>query len=154
MRGLGTAVMHGTTLAILAAIAHELAERETREAAADFNFHPWWFVPGFLVAVAHPHRFNQFPDRPMLAMLGAMMFAPVALMAIFSFGTSEAQRGSSPNAPSTRRSWTLCAPDAGPTSPAGSRIAALPGGSTPSPASGSAATGSSRPGWSAKPKRR
>src|SRR5215212_10021067 len=32
VRGLGTAVMHGTTLAVMAAIAHELAEREMREA--------------------------------------------------------------------------------------------------------------------------
>ena len=30
VRGLGTAVMHGTTIAVLAAIAHEFAERETR----------------------------------------------------------------------------------------------------------------------------
>src|SRR3954471_7519096 len=91
VRGLGTAVMHGTTLAILAAIAHELAERETRGAAASFNFSPWWFVPGFLVAVAIHMLFNQFPDRPMLAMLGAIVFAPVALILIFGFGTSEAQ---------------------------------------------------------------
>src|SRR4029079_16045411 len=91
VRGLGTAVMHGTTLAILAAIAHELAERETRDAASDFDFRPWWFIPGFLAAVAIHTAFNQFPDRPLLAMLGAAMFAPVALMAIFNFGTSEAQ---------------------------------------------------------------
>ena len=34
VRGFGTAIMHGTTLAILAAIAHEFAERETRELRA------------------------------------------------------------------------------------------------------------------------
>src|SRR3954466_7152470 len=38
VRGFGTAVMHGATLAIFAAIAHELAERETRQAASDFDF--------------------------------------------------------------------------------------------------------------------
>ncbi len=92
MRGLGTAVMHGTTLAILAAIAHEFAERETREAAGDFDFNLLWFVPGYLVAVALHTAFNQFPDRPLLAMMGAMVVAPLALMAIFSFGTAEAQR--------------------------------------------------------------
>src|SRR5215217_8904674 len=42
VRGLGTAVMHGTTLAILAAIAHEFAERETREKTSDFNFNLLW----------------------------------------------------------------------------------------------------------------
>src|SRR6478752_4021555 len=45
VRGFGTAIMHGTTLAILAAIAHEFAERETREAASDFDFSILWFVP-------------------------------------------------------------------------------------------------------------
>src|ERR1043165_6529536 len=60
VRGLGTAVMHGTTLAIFATIAHELAERETRGAAGDFNFRPWWFVPGYLAAVAIHMVFNQF----------------------------------------------------------------------------------------------
>ena len=92
VRGIGTAVMHGTTLAILAAIAHELAERETREAAADFNFSPFWFIPGLIGAAGIHTLFNQFPDRPLIAMLGAALFAPVAIMGIFSFGTSEAQQ--------------------------------------------------------------
>ena len=92
VRGLGTAVMHGTTLAILAGTAHQFAERESREAAADFDFHLWWFLPGYLAAVALHTAFNQFPDRPLLAMLGAAMFAPLSLMAIFQFGTAEAER--------------------------------------------------------------
>jgi RsiW-degrading membrane proteinase PrsW (M82 family) len=91
VRGVGTAVMHGTTLAIVAATAHEFAERETREAAGDFDFHLWWFVPGYLVAVALHVAFNQFPDRPLISMMGAIMFAPIALVAIFNFGTTEAQ---------------------------------------------------------------
>src|SRR3982751_757565 len=92
VRGVGTAVMHGTTLALLAAIAHELAERETREAAGDFDFHLWWFLPGYLIAVGLHMAFNQFPDRPVLAMMGAIVIAPIVLIAIFSFGTAEAER--------------------------------------------------------------
>jgi RsiW-degrading membrane proteinase PrsW (M82 family) len=92
VRGLGTAVMHGTTLAILAATAHEFAERETRESAGEFDFHLWWFIPGYVAAVALHTTFNQFPDRPMLAMMGAALFAPIALIAVFSFGTAEAER--------------------------------------------------------------
>jgi len=92
VRGFGTAIMHGTTLAILAAIAHEFAERETREAAADYDFSMMWFVPGYGVAVALHTAFNQFPDRPMISMMGAILFAPIALIAILNFGTAEAQR--------------------------------------------------------------
>lgn len=91
VRGLGTAVMHGTTLAILAASAHEFAERETRGAAGEFDFNLLWFVPGYLAAGALHMAFNQLPDRPLLAMLGASMFAPIAILAIFQFGTAEAQ---------------------------------------------------------------
>jgi len=92
VRGLGTAVMHGTTLAILAAIAHEFAERETREAAGDYNFNLLWFLPGYLIAVAIHTIFNQFPDRPMVAMMGSIVLAPIALIAIFHLGAAEAER--------------------------------------------------------------
>ena len=92
VRGLGTAVMHGTTLALLAAIAHEFAERETRESAGEFNFSLLWFLPGYVVAVGLHMAFNQFPDRPMVSMMGAALFAPVAIVAIFHFGTAEAER--------------------------------------------------------------
>jgi RsiW-degrading membrane proteinase PrsW (M82 family) len=71
VRGFGTAIMHGTTLAVLAAIAHEFAERETREAAGDYDFSLLWFVPGYGVAVALHTGFNQFPDQPMIAMMEA-----------------------------------------------------------------------------------
>ena len=92
VRGLGTAVMHGTTLAILAATAHEFAERETRESAGDFDFHLWWFLPGYLAAVAIHTTFNQFPDRPMISLMGSAILAPIILIVIFNFGTAEAQR--------------------------------------------------------------
>ena len=92
VRGLGTAVMHGTTLAILAAVAHELAERETRSAASEYDFSPLWFVPGFLSAVAIHTVFNQFPEQPMVALLGTVILAPLALIAIFRFGAGEAHR--------------------------------------------------------------
>src|SRR5215210_7989757 len=92
VRGLGTAVMHGVTLAVLAATAHEFAERETRGKSSDFNFRLWSFVPGYLGAGAIHTAFNQFPDEPLLAMLGASMFAPIAILGIFQFGTGEAQK--------------------------------------------------------------
>lgn len=92
VRGLGTAIMHGMTLAILAAIAHQLAERNMHSAARDYHFSPLWFVPGFLAAVAIHTTFNQFPRQPIVAMLGTVVLAPLSLIAIFRFGTREAEQ--------------------------------------------------------------
>ena len=49
VRGLGTAVMHGATMAVLAAIAHELGERSMRRQGVH-RFNPLWLVPGYVVA--------------------------------------------------------------------------------------------------------
>ena len=45
VRGLGTAVMHGTTTAVLAAVAHELGERKLRSQGTGLAFNILWFVP-------------------------------------------------------------------------------------------------------------
>lgn len=125
VRGLGTAVMHGTTLAIMAAIAHELAEREMRGTAEEFDFNPLWFVPGFLAAVAIHTLFNQFPGQPMLAMLGTIILAPLALMAIFRFGTGEAQRWLAVERAAHRAMLDALRTGRFPDDPVGRRIAAL-----------------------------
>ncbi|MES2903535.1 MAG: PrsW family glutamic-type intramembrane protease [Pseudomonadota bacterium] len=92
VRGLGTAVMHGCAVAILAATAHEFAERETRGRVADFDFNLAWFVPGYLGAVAVHTTFNQFPTQPMMAMIATLAIAPFLIMAMFRFGAVEAQK--------------------------------------------------------------
>ena len=125
VRGVGTAVMHGTTLAILAAIAHEFAERETREAAGDFDFNLLWFVPGYLIAVALHVAFNQFPDRPLTAMLGAIIVAPLALIAIFYFGAAESERWLTAERAEHRAQIEALRAGRWPDGVAGSRIAAL-----------------------------
>ena len=125
VRGLGTAVMHGTTLALLAAIAHELAERETRESAGDFDFNLFWFLPGYLAAVAIHTLFNQFPDKPMAAMMGAILFAPLAILAVFHFGTAEAQRWLQAESAAHRAQVDALRAGQWPDSPAGRKIAAL-----------------------------
>jgi len=125
VRGFGTAIMHGTTLAILAAIAHEFAERETREAVADYDFHLMWFVPGYGVAVAVHTAFNQFPDRPMLAMLGAVIVAPLVLIGILNFGTAEAQRWLAAESADHRAQLEALRAGEWPGGRAGKRIAAL-----------------------------
>jgi len=125
VRGFGTAVMHGATLAMLAAIAHEFAERETREAVSEFDFHFWWFVPGYLVAVALHAAFNQFPDRPLIAMLGAIIVAPLVLIAIFHFGTREAERWLVAEMAEHRAALEALRGGRWPDGPSGEKIAAL-----------------------------
>jgi len=125
VRGLGTAVMHGTTLALLAAIAHEFAERENRDAAGDFNFNLLWFLPGYLVAVAIHTAFNQFPDRPLVAMMGAAVFAPLSIIAIFHFGTAEAQGWLEKEAAEHRAQLDALRGGQWPDSASGRKIAAL-----------------------------
>ena len=125
VRGLGTAVMHGTTLAILAASAHEFAERENRAAAGEFNFNLLWFVPGYFAAVAIHMAFNQFPDQPMVAMMGAAILAPLALMGIFHFGTAEAERWLSADRAAHQAERDALAAGGWPDSPATARVQAL-----------------------------
>ena len=125
VRGLGTAVMHGTTCAVLAVTAHEFAERETRGAVSEFDFNLLWFVPGLLIAVAIHTAFNQFPDKPLLAMIGILAVAPFVIMAIFRFGAVEAQKWLSEEREETRVS--LAAWEAGkfPDDESGRKIGAL-----------------------------
>ena len=92
VRGLGTAVMHGSAVAVLAATAHEFAERENRGAVADFKFNFAWFIPGYLAAVAIHTAFNQFPNQPMIAMIATLAIAPFLIMGMFRFGAVEAQK--------------------------------------------------------------
>lgn len=125
VRGLGTAVMHGCTLAVLAAIAHELAERENRESAGDFDFNLFWFLPGYLFAVLLHTAFNQFPDQPLVAMIGALVVTPVLLMAISQFGTTEAQQWLAAESTQHRAQLETLQSGKWPEGPAGTRIAAL-----------------------------
>jgi protease PrsW len=127
VRGFGTAIMHGTTLAVLAAIAHEFAERETREAAGDYDFSLLWFVPGYGVAVALHTAFNQFPDRPMTAMMSAILVAPVVIIGILSLGTAEAQRWLVAESAEHRLQLEALRSGGWPSGPAGEKVASLAG---------------------------
>ena len=125
IRGLGTAVMHGTTCAVLAATAHEFAERETRGAVAEFDFNLLWFVPGYLIAVAIHTAFNQFPDKPLLAMIGILAVAPFIIMAIFRFGAVEAQQWLNEERAETRTALEAWEAGKYPDDESGRKIAAL-----------------------------
>jgi len=92
VRGLGTAIMHGTTAAVLTAIAHHFAVRELHHEASEFHFRLWWFLPGYLAAVAIHTLFNQFPSQPLLAMLVTALVCPLVLMVILRLGTKKARQ--------------------------------------------------------------
>lgn len=92
VRGLGTAVMHGTTTAILAAFTHELGERKLRSQGNGWTFNLLWFVPGYLAATLIHITFNQFPDRPGLVMLATLAIAPVIVIGLLRFGEGEAHQ--------------------------------------------------------------
>ncbi|HZY11529.1 MAG TPA: PrsW family glutamic-type intramembrane protease [Beijerinckiaceae bacterium] len=125
VRGFGTAIMHGTTLALLAAIGHEFAERETRESAGHYEFSVLWFVPGYGLAVALHTAFNQFPDRPMIAMMAAILVAPLLLLAILNFGTAEAHSWLAAESAEHKEQLKSLRAGRWPAGPAGKKIAAL-----------------------------
>ena len=127
VRGLGTAVMHGTTCAVLAATAHEFAERETRGSVAEYDFNPLWFIPGYLIAVAIHTGFNQFPDQPLLAMTGILAIAPFVIMAIFRFGAVEAQQWLNEERAETRTALEAWEAGKFPDDESGRKISALVG---------------------------
>jgi RsiW-degrading membrane proteinase PrsW (M82 family) len=91
VRGLGTAIMHGTTTAILAAVAHELGERSTRRNGGRFWLNPLWFIPGYIAAGLIHMLFNHFPEQPMPVMFVTLVTAPLVLLGVLRFGEGEAK---------------------------------------------------------------
>ncbi len=91
VRGLGTAVMHGGSTALFAICAHQLNEAMARDQASRWRLRPGRFVPGFLLAVGIHTAFNQFPDQPLIAMVGALVVLPLAMLLAFRFGEHEAR---------------------------------------------------------------
>jgi len=91
VRGLGTAVMHGATTAILASVAHELCERSLRKAGGH-GFNPLLLIPGYIVAALLHMLFNQFPGHPMEVMIATLVIAPVVLIGVMRFGEGETQQ--------------------------------------------------------------
>lgn len=130
VRGLGTAVMHGATMAVLAAIAHELAERSMRRQGVH-RFNPLWLVPGYVVASLIHVTFNHFPSRPMEVMVVTLVLAPIVMIGLMRFGERETHAWLIEDRDGHRR-W-LAEWQAGgfPSDASGQRIAALAGRAKP-----------------------
>ena len=91
VRGLGTAVMHGATTAILATVVHELCERSLRQEGGR-GFNPIGLIPGYAAAGLIHLLFNQFPSRPTEVMIVTLVAAPIILMGLMRLGEGETQR--------------------------------------------------------------
>jgi hypothetical protein len=125
VRGLGTAVMHGTTTAILAAVAHELSERSLRRQGSGHRFNPLWLLPGYLLASLIHLTFNQFPSQPTLVMVVTLAVAPLLLMILFRFGESDTQQWLIEDSEGHRRWLEQWRAGGFPADASGQRIAAL-----------------------------
>jgi RsiW-degrading membrane proteinase PrsW (M82 family) len=124
VRGLGTAVMHGTTTAILAATAHELGERSLRKEGGQM-FNPLWLLPGYLLASLVHLTFNQFPNHPMEDMVVTLVVAPLLLIGIMRLGEGETRQWLLEESEAHRRWLEEWKSGGFPSDTSGQRIAAL-----------------------------
>ena len=76
MRGLGTAIMHGSTTAIVAILAKDLSDRHGSQALH-------WFLPGLLLAVGVHSFFNHLLLNPLLTTALLLLAMPLLLLGVF-----------------------------------------------------------------------
>ena len=76
IRGFGTAVMHGSTVAVLGVLAQGFCERSTRIRA-------WHFLPGLALAVGVHSAFNQFFISPAMSAAGLVVGLPALMYLVF-----------------------------------------------------------------------
>ncbi len=127
VRGLGTAVMHGTTTAILAAVAHDLSEGSLRRQGTAHRFNPLWLLPGYILASLIHLTFNQFPDQPGMVMAVTLVSAPLLLIALFRLGESETHQWLAEESEAHRRWLEEWRAGGFPADASGQRIKALAG---------------------------
>lgn len=76
VRGFGTAIMHGGTMALFGVMAQTLSERQMK-------INPLLYVPGFIVAITIHSVFNHFPGTPILTTLGTLLALPPIFLIVF-----------------------------------------------------------------------
>ena len=76
VRGLGTAVMHGSTTALVGILSKNLTDRHESRALQ-------WFVPGLLLAIASHSLFNHLMVAPLLATAAMVVLMPLLIFAVF-----------------------------------------------------------------------
>lgn len=76
VRGLGTAVLHGSTTAIVAVLAQDLAERRGHAGVAAF-------LPGLGLAILTHSAYNHLLFNPLLATAAILVAMPLLLIAVY-----------------------------------------------------------------------
>lgn len=76
VRGFGTAIMHGGTMALFGVMAQTLTERQMK-------INPLLYLPGFIVAITIHSVFNHFPGTPILTTLGTLLALPPIFLIVF-----------------------------------------------------------------------
>lgn len=76
VRGLGTAIMHGCTTAVLAVLSKGLTDRHGSLSVR-------WFAPGLLAAFAMHSVFNHFLLPPLASTAVVLLVFPLAVYAVF-----------------------------------------------------------------------
>lgn len=77
-RGLGTALMHGSTTAIVAILSKHLVDR-----TGSRRLH--WFLPGLFLVMALHSGFNHLAPWPLLATFVPMLLTPLILLLVFEW---------------------------------------------------------------------
>jgi len=85
VRGFGTAVMHGSTQALLAVLAQGVCER-----VEHVRF--WHFLPGFMLAVGVHSAFNQFFLSPAVSAAALLLGIPVLMFTVFRMSDRNLQK--------------------------------------------------------------
>lgn len=76
VRGLGTALMHGSTTALVGILSKDLSDRHQSHALR-------YFLPGLALAVACHSLFNQLLFAPLLAAAAMLALMPALVFAVF-----------------------------------------------------------------------
>ena len=85
VRGLGTAVMHGSTTAIFAIMSKNITERFESESL-------YLFIPALGVAIFFHSLFNHFPLNPLLMTLVQLIIFPIFIFIMFNESEKKLQR--------------------------------------------------------------
>ena len=77
-RGLGTALMHGSTTAVVAILSKHLVDRSGSRSLR-------WFLPGLALVIALHAGFNHLGPWPLLATFAPMLLTPLVLLLVFEW---------------------------------------------------------------------